>query len=301
MIQGDGPDRKYRHRNKHLLYSNPDEVIQNHRAEIFKMVDHLLDLMDETDPETNPDAAGKDNKAARALSEMSIIAEYLTGWAMDHVIGLAMDGCSPVPSLPVGFEPSPEYLAAFDSANSHEHEERASLHFRERSGESELDGETQQLIVRNLLQCRTPALPYALRNELADALAAAAHGETHYFLAVPSIGIGSSRYSKRRLQMKAVEHAEFRHAAGDPMGVAQELVANQYGVPLGTLQGWKKELQGFFEPLDVARHLAYAVNGGRALKAARMRMDKERVDLHSKRFSDDVLAEDARQFKARKS
>lgn len=304
MIQNDGPDRNFRHRNEHKAHYDEPEAKKYNRDELHWWIDHLFDLMEETDPETCPDAASKDRKAVMALQGMSIISKFLTGWAMDHVIGLAMIGRTPFPNMPDNLEWTDEQQEEFASANNHEHEKRASLHFRNHTSDSGLGKENQRLLVWMLLRCNTPSLPYALRMELSEALEATKYGETKPFFIVEAGGYGDTGYSQKCLQMKALEHVAFRHGAGRTKEAARDVVADCYDVDPDRMRKWKKPLQKFFGDLEVNRRLGVAANGGRAMKESEKKQgqqgerDRFEVAPQANHFSDDILAVTGKQFQA---
>jgi hypothetical protein len=218
----------------------------------------------------NPGADAKNHKAVVALRDMAQITERLVGWAIDHQIGLAMSGQSTVSLTPRHVKSPPEPTGAVDHTNSHKHEKRASLHFRRSKGYS-LDGETQRLILWNLLRSNALPLPYALREEWEEALHAARYGELRPLFNAPRIGLGKEGYSKKCLWMKALEHVAFRRGRGEQAGASQTLVASRFKETPATVRGWITELKNFFGPQEVSSRLAAARGYGLYVREARLR------------------------------
>ena len=80
-----------------------------------KYVRLMLERLDELEKKTRPSASsgdvaeGKDLAARQALKTVGDLVRYVAGWAIDHQVGLAIEGLEFVP-LPPSAEKHPQYL-----------------------------------------------------------------------------------------------------------------------------------------------------------------------------------------------
>jgi hypothetical protein len=87
------------------------------------LIDRLCELEQRTDPKDGiKSAVGKDLASFEALHVAGKLIQALAGWALDHQVGLALEGLEFVPLQPSGTKDHPEYLAARKNVDDHVHE-----------------------------------------------------------------------------------------------------------------------------------------------------------------------------------
>lgn len=188
-------------------------------------------LEEETHP---PDgtAVGKDQKSRLALLAAEDLVKRLAGWAIDHQIGLVVNGLPGGAAVPVDGKQTDTQRQADD----HRHEDTASEY-------DFADPTVNRRILAALLTHGPGPFPISIIIEATDALIALDMGETRPFVR-PTRGVGkeSQAYTKWILRYWAVMHVEFLRGMNYKREDALSRVANAYGVGIRTIETWVSEI-----------------------------------------------------------
>lgn len=216
------------------IFPQREPVVEDwHRREIDGVVDELLKRAKTA---TSADAADKDKEAYLTLLSVSRLIVGLAGWAIDHTVGLAAEGLSPVyPVVPDEREKEP-YLTEKTRADNHRHQV---LGAAIRQGSAVLPSGTARLAVINLLEFSGLGLPETVSHPLVEGLKALEFERDHPFFRTRRRRRIS--YSIMELQIKAIGFVHFRNALGDSRETAQSAVAQAYGVSDATVEAWVKK------------------------------------------------------------
>lgn len=249
----------------------PDEPPNRWRrdAEIDAIVKELGELEITTWPSVGSvTAKDKDAKAYRALNLAGSLVQLLAYWAINHMVGLAINGRQPIPSLS-GFENDPEYLAAKAAVDDHRHQRtgqaRSNLYF------SKLHPIVLRQIVINLLRANPGGFPDRIRETIIEGLEALDYSET-----LPIVEpIESNRKVKLRqfrLELEAVALVEYRCAKGMLKNEAEQEVSIAYGVSEHSLRLWEPRLRKELGHVEVSRTIRHARNVATKKKYAEWRI-----------------------------
>jgi hypothetical protein len=133
------------------------------------MLLRLDQLERQTDPQHPDSKYDKDASANKALRIVSELCVYVSGWAMDHKIGLAIEGFGNIPDLATQTRTA-AYKELRKSVNSHRHEA---------AGQSrDLASGVQRKALSNLFNAIASSPRGSLCDPLAEALQALEYGET---------------------------------------------------------------------------------------------------------------------------
>ena len=229
---------------------NTTDDARNHAA---ALIDELLELEARTHPNEG-DCSEKDELSRHATMIAGDLLEELIGWAIDHQIGLVLNGMPGGAAAP--FDNSE--TDAIRRAGAHVHEATAAGYVVMETGI-----ETDRKLLRSLLCAAPPSLfPAKLLVEVLPALDAIELGERPEFFAVKR-GPGQERdtYQKWDLRFKAALHVEFLRGMNESRDNSLNKVANAYGCGTDAVQDWinqlPKKLQGILHVVEMkgrARH-----------------------------------------------
>jgi len=275
-------------------YSRParDEKSQSdRRAYIHLLIDQLLQLEASTDPRDGATSATrKDLKAYRALRYAGDLVQNLAGWAINHQIGLALEGRRFVASWPSGALTSSRYLAEVAAVDDHRHEVAGA-----RAARQQQDPKTDRRIFANLLQGNPGAFPRSLMMQVNKDLHALDFGESR-----PLFRKANRRrkvsLDELELQLQAVEFVSYRRAQGRPKHATAEEVAAAFGIAPETLLSWEKRLAREFGAPAIKRRVIFARNAGLAKRKA----DDDDTAFEEALYGDDALSEAAATYKSLK-
>jgi hypothetical protein len=246
----------------HQRRSLRDEGCPNFADDPF--VRHWLSRLDElerlTDPRRPDSEHNKDAAATEALGIASTLAAYVSGWAVDHKVGLAIEGLGNIPDRKIT-ERSPAYNEARQNVNDHRHE-AAGLQ------SAELTSGVKRKALSNLMYANVGGLPVSLCDPLAEALEALEYGETLPLLEREKDHL-KRKFRELRLQLRALRYVEYQYALltrkrGEKSRL-QRAAAEAFGVSFPTLRGWESRLREW-DPLRVEDALALASFWGKAAR-----------------------------------
>jgi hypothetical protein len=214
-----------------------------------------LDLLERhTDPRHPDSEHDKDASANKALRIVSDLSAYVSGWAIDHKIGLAIEGFGNIPDVATQTR-TPAYDGLRESVNSHRHEA---------AGQSrDLASSVQRKALSNLFNAIAASPRVSLCDPLAEALLALEYGETlPIFDAVKS---GRKRqFRELILQLYALCFIEYKEVLGGKKYELQSEVEEAFGVSHSTVRGWERLLPEQLDPFYVANALSRARRCGEA-------------------------------------
>lgn len=288
----------YRHRRER------DRTDDSKRAKYINfLVSKILALERATAPASDAEAANnKDYDAFTALRIAGRLVEHLAGWAIDHQIGLALNGLEFVPGQPSGTRDHPDYLSGKATADLHRHEAQGSAYF-ELNSPTERNAQAERRMLANLLQLNPGGFPSALASRAAEALRALDFGEVQDLLRAEKLGLDRNAYTRHQLELQALMHVEYFEAKGDKKISAQTTVGQAYGRSYNTIISWEWRLRETLGDLEVSRMLSFARNAGINAKAAKA--DKSNSlfdDSDFERFEawhgENALEEHGKQYRA---
>jgi hypothetical protein len=140
---------------------------------VAHLLGRLKDLYKQSHPRTGAESAkGKDHAAFTALNVARELVAAVAGWALDHQVGLALNGLEFVPMQPSDTKQHPDYLKARQAVNDHSHERSGGL------PHSDLDPIVARRLLINLLRLNPGSFHGALTTTTIDALEALDFGDT---------------------------------------------------------------------------------------------------------------------------
>jgi hypothetical protein len=235
----------------------------------------LLERLDKLERETRPSgkgqtAAEKDLNAFQALRTAGKLVEYVAGWAIDHQIGLAMEGKGFVPLATAQAKAHPEYIEGRAAVDDHRHEKSGGLALK-------IDAAAQRAALINLLVANSGGLPDSVQQPAIEALEALNFEEVLPILA-PVKGNRKVKLVELRLQLKVVGFVEFQIATGVKKHKALKTAGGVMNLAESTISGWEYRLRGELGELAVVRALTRYSNWGRSFQINKERWaagDKE--------------------------
>jgi hypothetical protein len=229
---------------------------------VRQMLTRLDELERLTDPRRPDSERDKDIVASKALGIASELAAYVSGWAVDHKVGLAIEGLGNIPDLMITAR-TPAYNEVRETVNSHRHE-TAGLR------SPELASGIKRKALSNLLDANIGGLPESLRDPLADALEALEYGETLPLFEPEKEG-RKRKFRELQLQLRALRYIEYQFALGGrkhgEKSRIQQVAAEAFGVSVVTLRGWESRLRSKWDRLRVENALTRASYWGDAARA----------------------------------
>ena len=231
-----------------------------HRRYVGLLLDRLATLEAGSHPDGGKATAeGKDFNAFDALQVAGKLVQAVAGWAIDHQVGLAIQGLHFVPLQPSQTRKHPQYLAARAAVDDHNHEHAGGRLLRKRV--KYFPPKLARQILENLIRCNPGGFPWVLWHQVLQSLEGLPFGEDAEMFQPENTG-RKATLSRMRLEIKALAMVEYRFRRGTKKYVAQEQVANALHVNGETLRGWEYKLRN--DPaiggLEVARGLAFAGN-----------------------------------------
>ena len=239
---------------------DPDNYPSRNFAEGHqRLISTLLRQLAELEKRSHPDggeasAQGKDMCAFTALETAGQLVRALAGWAIDHQVGLALQGLQFVPRGPVS--DLPEYLQARAIVDSHQHEHTGGKHRI-----NEFDPLVARRLLMNLLRANPGGFPHNLANQSVRALEDLSFGDPAPMFQ-PASTDRKANLAEMRLQLRAIAFVEYMVEQGSKKYAAQEKVAAAIGVSPETLRTWEHRLRTdpAFGTLAVARQVRFAKN-----------------------------------------
>jgi hypothetical protein len=214
-------------------------------------VAHLLGRLKELYKQSHPragaeSAKGKDQAAFNALRLSGELVEAVAGWALDHQIGLALQGLEFVPLQPSGVKDHPEYLRARQIVDDHIHEKNGGLH-------SDFDPIVARRVMINFLRGNPGGFNRSVTQPMIARLEAEIFRKTKR---------GRKRgLAAQRLQLQALAMVEYRYELGCGIKAnIQEDVAEKFGESVSALKQWTSRLKKTLGDLQVKRALSFARN-----------------------------------------
>lgn len=223
------------------------------RESALELIDELLRLEEESHP-CNGIVAGKDEKSRLALMEVERLVEMLAGWAIDHQIGLVVNG------LPGGaaFPANGKQTDTQRQADDHRHEDAASEY-------EFADPKINRRILAAMLEHGPGPFPIPIVIEATEALISLDRGETQPFVRpVRGVGKEGQAHTKWMLRYWAVLHVDFFRGMNLKRLDVLAKVADAYGVEPETLDGWVADAPKQLKGIRPVREMkGYARGAGR--------------------------------------
>jgi len=202
------------------------------------MLSRLDELERLTDPRRPDSERDKDAAASKALGIASELAAYVSGWAADHKVGLAIEGIGNIPDLMTTAR-TPAYNRLRETVSSHRHE-TAGLR------SAELTSRMKRKALSNLMDANINGPHWSLYASLADALEALEYGEPLPLLEPEKDG-RKRKFRELKLQLNALRYVEYQFAVvGGKHGEKSKIqgtAAEAFGVSVVTLRGWESRLR----------------------------------------------------------
>lgn len=257
---------------------------------LASLIGGLIKLRAESAPEGgSATETGKDRRAFTALQFFSArLVEDLAGWALDHQVGLGLEGLSFVPLGMPQTRGLPAYEEAKVQVDSHRHQ-LAGRALAEEPG-SIVPALDARRIAMNLLHSNAGAMPLRVASELETALRALEMNDVRPILA----SIPQSRkvnWAKRQLELQALCFWKFRyHTAIYSSTEALGVVADAFGVSTDTMRKWEPGLREDLGYLVVSNAIQQAKNFASYIAEERPKSKaSSSLEAHSG-FGDDALA-----------
>lgn len=218
--------------------------------EMLLSLDQLERKTDHRDPDSEND---KDALANLALKIAAKLGDYVSGWASDHKVGLAIEGMENIPDR-ASLARTPEYNDLRKSMNSHRHEIAALT-------KSLTDKEKRKALL-NQLSAMSCGLHSPLLDALVEAIEALEYGETLPILE-PTKDSLKKGFRELRLHLWALCYIEYKQTIGEARkGHLQSNVAEAFGVSESTVRGWERQLPSQLNSFYVAYALSRARHCG---------------------------------------
>jgi hypothetical protein len=261
-------------------------------------------LREETCPSRGKESAeGKDSKAREALRYAGDLVTAIAGWALDHEMGLALEGLPFFELHPYFYEESrknyDKYRAEQAKVDDHRHEKIGGI----RREIEELDPTILRNMLINLLRPNPGGFDFSLISIFIEALESLDFGEVLPLLSKAKTA-KKAKLRELKIQLKAIEFVAYRRGLGSSKEEAEGAVADVFMVSTETLGSWEDRLcrSKTFGAVKVAMHKAAARKRGSEVK------DADKNFLHGRdvspwiqRYGDGALSKIAEQRKHRKT
>jgi hypothetical protein len=224
---------------------------------ILSLLDRLSQLERDTRPSLGSKSAKKKDLAAfEALEVAGQLVAAAAGWAINHEIGLAVEGLQFAPLQPAQTKVHPRYLKLKAAVNDHRHEEVGAAARGERLSPLFL-----RTCLINLIKPNSGGWPVWLCRVAVDALDALEDGET-YPIFKRDVRKRRLGIKQRHLILKVIGAVHFRRSAyGMSDEEARFDIAEMIGRSLNTMNSWERRLKKE-APSEVDRAIAFAKNHG---------------------------------------
>jgi hypothetical protein len=236
------------------------------------LVDKLVYLNQNTDPQFVEAAVGKARRARVALGYARALFETVAGWAIDHEVGAAIAKAKHKEI----------------SLDDHKHE----------TGPNDLsDANIKRAVIARLAMVMP--LPRLLGVELSRALTALDFGEVMPLLARSAGGLHGNAYTIAHLRLTALRHVEYRRGVGLKKEAALADVAQAYGQAANTVKGWERTVSESLGKDLVAAHRESA--RFQAKERVRLRAAKDahvEIKLLEDDYGDAALQTDGAAYRA---
>ena len=221
------------------------------------MLVRLDQLERQTDPQHPDSESDKDASANKALRIVSELGAYVAGWAIDHKIGLAIEGRGNIPDLAIQAR-RPAYTELREQVNSHRHEA---------AGRSPgLTRQVQRKALSNILNAMASPFCESIFDPLAEALEALEYGETLPLLE-PARDGRKRKFRELKLQLLALCFVEYQRTLGRRVDQLESDVKDAFCVSESTVRGWKRQLKTQLDPFNVDNALLRAEHCGKVDRA----------------------------------
>ncbi len=223
-----------------------------------ELVGDIISSLAELEVQTRPDggdktAEQKDFLAIEALRLAGGLVEILAGWAIDHQVGMALLGLQFVPHHPENYVDHPDFVAAVELVDSHEHERDGAWARRE----GKMTPEISRLALVNLLRGNPGGFPDDLKRAAQSGFEALNYSEVLPLMA-PSNSDRKVKLGELLLQLEAIALLEYRVARNDKKFLALKEVAAAFGVSSDTLRSWEYRVRAELGEFRVSREVGYA-------------------------------------------
>jgi hypothetical protein len=234
---------------------------------------------------------GKDAAANEALGVAEMLVSAVAGWAINHQIGLALNGLQfvPMPTLGTfGTSKLSEFRKARDAVDDHRHEcVGATFRYKE-----EDDGVAARKALINLLRPGTAGLNTSLQQLLLEALEGLDYGEVHPVLRPR--GRRKKGPAELKSMLRALAFVEYRRERGSTKEDAIHEIACAFNVDIETIGSWENRLSQEFDRLAVAQEISFARNAASFANGGNDRQRKRADD----EYGSDALIRLAKQYRA---
>ena len=257
---------------------------ENLEAITKRLLSSLTELQNQTDP-ANSNAEGKDRAALSALFNAGMLVEAVAGWAIDHVIGLALEERELLPLQPSGALSHPEYLEIKQANDDHRHELAGAAIS---DSFDNIDPKIARSLLISLATGNPGGFPSSLQRQIIESLQALQFGEVLPLVAPQQRKGPSPLYRELRAQLRAVEFVAFRKGLGVKKYVAIGEICSAFGIGEEGYRSWEKRLRQDLGNLEVARAISFASNAAANVQEARRTQDKLMLSAGAP-YSDEAL------------
>jgi hypothetical protein len=255
-----------------------DWTTAQRRDYAIQLINDVLELSDETHPKKgDASAAGKDEKAFLTLLRMRELAEKIAGWALNHQMGLGINGLRRLaPALTEAMLNDPDYQEMHTRVDSHSHEADG---FATVISDS-FDPIAARRAVINLLAANPGGFDSQLTHMMISALEALEFGEALPILQITDVN-RKARWGELHHQLRAVALIEYHHKRGMKKHVALEKVAAAYQMRAATVRGWERSVRAGLGNIEVQRALESAQSAAKFENKANHAAKKLEVDVQN--------------------
>ena len=269
-----------------------------------KYVRLMLERLDELEKKTRPSASassgdaaeGKDLAARQAMTIVAGLVRYAAGWAIDHQVGLAIEGLEFVPLPPSATGKHPKYLRERSLVDRHQHEKEGGIvPCRE-----EDNPRAVRRCLLNLLRSNPGGMPGWLVQKAIDGLEALDYGEVQPLFAPVSSG-RKRDLTLLKLQLRAIATVEYRRRLGFSKEKALAVVSDALNVSPHTPLSWEPRLRNEFGELKVMNEISIARNHASWVlheQGKKLRGEPAGdVEIHEVQYNEAALIELARKYR----
>jgi len=247
------------------------------QAQIEELVAELRRL--EESVHSDGSASGKDAKSRRALRLAGVLIESLVGWAVDHQVGLAVDG---VLYEPLDLQPADEG----DDVDDRRHGQAGAVYDWSNPA-------VNRRALANLLAANPGGFPEELALECALGLEALLLDETRALFERRTRRLEDTHYALATLRLRAVEHVTFYANTGADRDQAERKVAQAYDIDTDRLRRWEARLPYLLGPVGVGESLDRAALAGMTARRLGLPLCEAEVRKRDQRLRSDSASHNA--------